>query len=243
MLNVVMQRRTFIAGAATATAGFLCSAPLSRSQVANQVLHCLVRESGDCGVWPLVIGVLLTDALDTHNSAVDAIRQQTGFNRELKYSSTDEYRIPFAMRLIDYFVAREDLLFHALIVEDNNGGWPDVAAQRDPRYFAKYRDLLEEVITEQAGVVILTQERGTQRDELLQQELKEMRGRPRVERQSVPPSNMAQLAGFLAGCVRGDQMGATKTKEVLLEHLKGAIDAPQLQNLTSNKLLIRSTNI
>lgn len=188
--------------------------------------------------------MLLTDSADRLNAEIERLRRETGYRREIRYSSTDEARIPFGCALIDYFVEEQGLRFRAVIVSDQLGTWPRGAAERDARYFARYRDMLERDIQNLGSARIGLPPRRNRRNELLQNALLPMAGGPEVERSGPTPSNIAQLAGLLAGCIRAERIGVvTQSRKTLLGYLRERLGASDLTALASYKATVRSADI
>lgn len=82
-------------------------------------LHLYCDESGILGSDVLfVLGMLVTTDSARHESSISRMRQDHNFATQLRYSSTDRFKQPFASDLINYFFSEPDLQFCAYVVTD-----------------------------------------------------------------------------------------------------------------------------
>lgn len=85
------------------------------SRVGAEALYA--DEAGIFGLETSVVGILASDDPVGHGLAMDGIRRQRGYARQLRYGSNDRSRLPFARALIDYFLQTDGLSFRALVVQ------------------------------------------------------------------------------------------------------------------------------
>jgi hypothetical protein len=162
----------------------------------------------------------------------------------LSYTSNDRQKLKFATGAIDYFAGDDALHYVALVVTDSNKRWPTTTDQKDARYFEVYGRLLDKIRSEAndpqkskifrgaTSAVLLRMRQRTRRgrDQLLHAHLSNVAGflpgaasAPTIVREFSGRQELTQLAAFLAGCIRGDIVGAGERKKTLVTHLKSAI--------------------
>ena len=242
MLKHPMQRRAFLKG--IAMSGIYSISAVARAQGAADI-QCLAQESGRCAEWPLVVSVLFTDAPQQCNDRIESIRVETGYSKPMKFSETgvNEARERFFKEVFAYFAEEPSVWLRALIITDDLGQWPDVANQRDARYFAKYKYVLESGIGDEFdNPAIYIPKQNDPRNEQLELKLKAIA--PFVVRTEPPLGNLAQLARFFATAIRAEKSGeGSKWGGLLLNDLKTTLGTTDLTQLDSEKAIIVSTNI
>lgn len=68
-----------------------------------------------------VIGLLLATEIGRHQAHIERLRKRHRFYGTLKYGSTNKYKVPFALDLLDYFFKDTDLTFIARVQENAFG--------------------------------------------------------------------------------------------------------------------------
>jgi hypothetical protein len=234
MLSSKMRRRNLVTGA-LASVGVVALNKGALSQTAQNPTTILIQESGRCGDWPLVIGAMLTDDMASHEEHIQRLRQDLGYKEILKWSATSTSRVSFATKLIDYFIANEDLRFRALIVKDDQNRFPVEAVQGDARYFAKYRQLFESATDALGPFNIVTQKRDELRYQLLCQDLQRINGAVGVDQRGRPVGNLGQLVSLLCGCVRGETEKRNDTQKQIYDRLLAALNGTTLLQIKTEK--------
>lgn len=143
-----------------------------------------------------VVGLVQTGEPETHLPAIQGLRNQTGYRRELRYSSNDQQRLPFAEALIHYFFGANDLEFIAGIVGPASG------VHKSP-YATHYRRLLGLSSRPRSDRQLFLEVRTSdgRRDQELADALSPL---ATVDFDLRPKSDLLQLADLFAGSVFGD---------------------------------------
>lgn len=84
---------------------------------------------------PLVIGLLIVQRREAHLTALAAIRSKTGYKRQVRYRSTDEYKVGCAREFVRYFAQTPDLRFVAKVVRSSSGMTDALRASEYPQVF------------------------------------------------------------------------------------------------------------
>jgi hypothetical protein len=108
-VNAALTRRQFLAVSAAALRQ-PATAATGPTYVYASESGAMVRDR------PIVVGFLITRTPEKHLRAIRALRTRMKYTRELEYSSTDRFKIPFARELMHYFARDPDLRFAARVV-------------------------------------------------------------------------------------------------------------------------------
>ena len=207
---MVLNRRQICAGL-----GLAVLAPVTLR--AAPLREGFLAESGKRSGWPLVLALLVAEDPDAHNRRIAELRRLTGFERPLRYTSTDRHKAEFAAALVDHFLAAGDLRLSAIVAADDLRIWPKVA-DKGAVIGALRRTLIRE-----AGAADLV-----------------VHFRPTLPTGSEPPSHLAELTGFLAGCIRGEATGVGHPlKASLIGHLRQGLGIGSLAEAAGPKLTAR----
>jgi hypothetical protein len=78
-------------------------------------LYVVGDESGSfkAGDW-MVVGILLLSDPPARRTELAALRARHKYTIELKYGSTDKYRMPFALAVLEWFFNSPDIEFRCI---------------------------------------------------------------------------------------------------------------------------------
>ncbi|MBI4514085.1 MAG: hypothetical protein HY702_08245 [Gemmatimonadetes bacterium] len=186
-------------------------------------LHLYIDESGTpSGGGIFVAGALVAQNPVKHERRIQQLRREHRYYTELRYSSTDRFRVPFARAVIRYITGDRDLRFMARVAEG------DVAEG----YVDLYATLLQETVAVEEPFVAHVERRSSGgRDRLLQQELlTRVRNLRRVEIIDGSAGNeLGQVADLLTGSIYGEMSGVRdRAKAGLLAELRSQLGVSRL---------------
>lgn len=185
-----------------------------------------------------VLGVLLTRSPQRHESQLHQFRQETGYGleRELKYSSTDRCKVPYAERVIDYFSGEPDLRFRALVIPTRKFDldyydhleteYPAAAVA----YNSWYRRLIERNTPKRDELVLTLDDRTrANKDNMPEYIRREM---SRIKQLNLVDSKryqLVQMVDLFVGSLFGEATGTTQpVKRGLVEYLRDALGVGSL---------------
>jgi hypothetical protein len=237
-----LRRREVIGGMTALGVGFIAAPGTTFARAPS--LHCVVQESGALSNWPLVVAAVVTDTPDACNARIEELRGRNGYTRAFKLSASDPARIAFGKAMIGLFAREPGLRLRAEVVTDANHDWPADVRQRDERYFARYRSIVHGAITASTPADVRVPRHDNKRGELLLGFLRGLDPRATVEKEAGPASNLAQLAGLLAACIRADKVGTTDIERLdFLNYCKTVLGVSSLTAIATNKLTVRDVAI
>lgn len=161
-----------------------------------------------------VLGVLRTRDPRRHEQEVYRLRGEHGFHSELKFSSTNKTRLPYALALLDYFWHESDLSFKAMVVNNKyldlkrfeRLGTPIRGEDVAYNYF--YKRLLRAACHPRDRLIVhldqRTRAKGDNLPQYLEEELDELKSLHLVDSKK---HQLVQLADVLTGAVFADQVG------------------------------------
>lgn len=116
-------RRIFLQQLGIATSGFLIPQKIYAYKELQSETALFIDESGE-GRTTNVIGVLRSSATTKNETIIKALRKKNKYTRELKYRSTDKFKVSFAQDLIDHFFEDPSLSFYGRFIskKDINPG-------------------------------------------------------------------------------------------------------------------------
>jgi hypothetical protein len=203
-------------------------------------LTFVVQESGALSDWPLVVAALITYNAEDAEKRIEALRAPTGYTRPFKFSASDPKRIVLGKAMIDFFAREKMLRLSAEIVTNARNDWPRDAKQRDQRYFARYQDIVAGALPRAGEAAIRLPRQENKRSELLVEFLGKAAATATVAKEADAPSNLAQLAGLLAACIRADVVGTTDDERLdLLQYCKAALKIGSFAKLATDKLTVK----
>jgi hypothetical protein len=185
------------------------------------------------GPWkpPLCLGALVVGNSDQHRTAIERIRDETGYRRVLEYRTTDRRKLPYCEKLFDYVLDAEDIRFAAATL---TAGEP-TAKDRRPRVMsARVHDLLEAGHLAPAPTWTVVMQSRSERsvEDQLSRTLKQVLPKSDALQTSKAAADpLLQLAGLLTGCVRAEIAGTKcPTKLQILDLLRKRLGTASLLN-------------
>jgi len=169
-------------------------------------LYC--DESGVLGLDPLfVLGMVVTTDSGRHQSSIARARLEHSFATELRYSSTDRFKGPFAQDLISYFFEEPDLQFWAYVVRDEtverlrSNGY-----SLEEVYHLYYETLLSNCTPSDVAKTLNLEARNSIGDDqalrhYLREHVTNLSG---INVLGSSSSDLLQIADLFAGCIYGD---------------------------------------
>jgi hypothetical protein len=237
-----LNRRSFLTQSTTALGalGLLPSRSVSAAGADGDPspqadLHLYCDESGILGQDVLfVLGMLVTTDTAKHESFIGRLREDHRFATQLRYSSTDRFKEPFARDLINYFFSEPDLQFCAYVIMDTA-----VANLRKQGYsleqvYHLYYELLISNCTapEAAKTLNLEIRNSIGDDQALRRHLREnVVNLSRINVIGSASSDLLQIADLFAGCIYGDVHNDTlrsRVKRDVLNLLKARLNVDSL---------------
>jgi hypothetical protein len=249
--NGPCDRRSFLAGGiALLSTGVLTAcewdpvrpAPEGPSRSRAQAVgttYLYADESGLAqGRAHFVLGALLTSDPDRHRSMLDGLRTPLGYWAELRYSSTDRYKLRFANAVLDHFFGDDDLRFVAGVLGPGN-------ARRGLTHGELYRRLIRE--SDAAGPVELRLERRTSDGQDTGRLAASLAGQVAgIGLVDSSRDTLSQLTDLLTGSIFGDATRAPRRRgtssphpgrqSVKAEIIAGLRDRLGINSLTARRL-------
>jgi hypothetical protein len=180
------------------------------------VLYVLGDESGSFkhGDW-MVVGIVLLSDPESARADLAALRTRHRFTNELKYGSTDKYRMPFALAVLEWFFTNPDIEFRCIAKNGDlhdpsyyASGWseldPDILA-----YNMTYKEVIKfNLPADPRRVLVKVDEKSRHRmDNLLQYLPYAIPSIRRVFEGNSKDDDLLQVVDLLVGCVHGDLTG------------------------------------
>ena len=111
-------KSTILLGGIHAVSSETASATIAdAADMSNGDTHLYCDESGVLGRDSVfVIGMLSMSSSTPHNRYIHQLRERHNFWTQLKYSSTDRFKTPFAVDLINYLLGDNGLQFSAYVI-------------------------------------------------------------------------------------------------------------------------------
>ena len=186
-------------------------------------LHLYCDESGILGSDALfVLGMLVTTDSARHETSISRIRQDHNFATQLRYSSTDRFKQPFARDLINYFFSEPDLQFCAYVVTDEavaylrNHGY-----SLEQVYHFYYEALIADCTAPELAKTLNLEIRNSIGDDgALRRHLREnVSNLSRINVAGSSSSDLLQIADLFTGSIYGDAHRDSLRSSVKLEVL------------------------
>lgn len=201
-------------------------------------IHIYADESGKFGFDKyFVLGLLLTNNPQRHEKYVEKMRKRHNFWTELRYCSTDKFKLPFVKDLIQYFFEEPDMRFIARLVSDEN--MPPVEKSKrilKRVYYLHYKKLIQDGISASERKVLHLEKRTkTGEHRLLNEYL--IKNVNRVHQIEIIKSyknknNLIQFADVLTGSIFGDATGVDNSVKVdLIDILKKKLKVDKLYDV------------
>jgi hypothetical protein len=211
-----LSRRQVLAGMSA------CLALPAAALAGAPALHAFLHESGKPGHpsgRPFVVGALFLDEPDRFAATCAVLRRETGFRGPLRYSDTNRFKLDYARRVFDAFLAEPDARFAAAV--SGAKGWPSALEARREAYQAAYARLLRGNLG-LADIVVLhrSSHRTVGRDEALDNHLLKQDLGLRIAPAQPRLADVSQVVAFLTGCAGAVGRDTTnRVKSALLEHV------------------------
>ena len=202
----------------------------------NQVT-LFIDESNDLSSnIPFSLGGIVVKSPEKVESELNRLRASSNFKCNLKYSSTNKYKIPFAKQAIDYFFNEPDIIYHARVISGTlNSRNPNYLALRENIYFANYKEIVRTCGNDKQILQINLRNAGTDGNlaNKLQSYLqKSILGTYDVKFTKLNSSNICQLADLFTGSIFGDVTKIESPVKVeLLNYLKGKLKVQKMAEL------------
>jgi hypothetical protein len=225
-----LNRRSFL----TQSTALLGAMPLfsSKSVSATQAhgssspgadLHLYCDESGILGDDVVfVLGMLVTTDSARHESSIARMRENDRFATQLRYSSTDRFKRPFAADLINYFFSEPDLQFCAYIIMDTSlADLRKRGYSLEQAYHFCYEMLISNCTAPEAAKTLNLEIRNSiGDDQALRRYLREnVIHLSRINVVGSSSCNLLQIADLFTGCIYGDLHRDTLRSSVKIEVL------------------------
>lgn len=152
-------RRTLLA-----RAGYLLiTAPvMGLSQgISARPISVYLDQSGDpAAEGALAVGSLLAPDPQDHRDALAKLRKQTGYRCTLRHTSTDKFKVKYALKAIEYFLANPELRFTGLLLDsEENAKWPENTQASEIEYQSLHETLLRTSIKKVEAAAIHVEQR------------------------------------------------------------------------------------
>jgi len=223
MNNFSLSRRRMIA-----SIGILTVAPeIILGQERRNSTTIFVEESGILATEkPFVVGALLMTDPQRHLKHLAAIRDEQGYYLTLRYGSNDEHKLPYARRVLEYFLADNDLAFSAVECSAQTNG--SVKSDSDIKrnfYQHLYQRLLDRCSSKNRNLSLgLRQRTKNGSDRFLHAFLKERFATiDDIRTVRAHLNDLMQVADLLVGCVWGEKNKHCEVKEYVIEILRHAL--------------------
>lgn len=206
-------------------------------------LYIYGDESGDLRREPyFLLGMVKTRTPARHENQIQQLRLETGYRHELKYSSGDKFKVPFAKEVIDYTLDEPDLQFAALLIDttqhelDHFDGRDDPIRAEDVAYNYRYKLLILKNTPRYGDLVVHLDDRDrAQADNLpeyLRQEINNLKSLQLVDSKK---HQLVQIADILTGSIYGEVTGTThEVKREVLRHLNDRLGVDDLREEAVN---------
>jgi hypothetical protein len=171
-------------------------------------LHLYCDESGILGNDVVfVLGMLVTTDSARHESSISRMRENDRFATQLRYSSTDRFKRPFAKDLINYFFSEPDLQFCAYIIMDTSlADLRKRGYSLEQAYHLCYEMLISNcTVPEVPKTLNLEIRNSIGHDEALRRYLRQnVINLSRINVVGSSSCNLLQIADLFTGCIYGD---------------------------------------
>jgi hypothetical protein len=186
-------------------------------------LHLYCDESGILGKDALfVLGMLVTTDSARHESFIRRLREDLRFATQLRYSSTDRFKEPFARDLINYFFSEPDLRFCAYVITDTAvAGLRKQGCTLEQVYHLYYELLISNCTAAEAAKTLNLEIRNSIGDDgALRRYLREnVINLSRINIIGSASSDLLQIADLFTGSIYGDVYRDTLRSSVKLKVL------------------------
>jgi hypothetical protein len=186
-------------------------------------LHLYCDESGILGDDVVfVLGMLVTTDSARHESSISRMRENDRFATQLRYSSTDRFKRPFAADLIRYFFSEPDLQFCAYIITDTSlADLRKRGYSLEQAYHFCYEMLISNCTAPDAAKTLNLEIRNSiGDDEALRRYLRQnVIKLSRINVVGSSSCNLLQIADLFTGCIYGDLHRDTLRSSVKIEVL------------------------
>lgn len=215
----------------------------------RRTLHVYGDESGslDHGYY-FGLGLILTRDPGRHEVQMHNLRIKHGYRNELKYSSNDQHKLPYAKAVLDYFWSEPDLRFSGIVIDTSQHdlGFFDRQKGRGPRprdvaYAYRYRQLILRSTPQRDELVLILDDRTRANEDKLPEYLNA--NIPNLKSLQLVDSakhQLVQMADLVIGSIYGDCTDVrSRVKREIISHLKSAagVDSLTASSLkTSQKL-------
>jgi len=243
-----MKRRDFL-GKAAVTASILSVAPAvglsESSHKASKPQNGLVMYASESGLYAdpnvshFVIGGLNATNSEAHEAAIEQIRQNLDYRKELKFRSNDRFKIPFVEQVLDYFVENmgSGLNFGASIIPNPpqivGASVPGTSRNNNPsrrkREEEKFQLYTQILAGHPAGEVVAKSQSPFGPSQTFTANFEDNTGM-RLTAVDSCFCHLLQLSDFLTGCVAAEIRGVTSsTKVATIDELRNKLGVSQLQ--------------
>jgi len=241
-----MNRRNFITKSSLVFGGISLLENFP-NDISSGNINYFLAKSGVIGTNNSVcLGILKTNDLDNDNEWILRERNNFNFHSEIRYSSNDKYKVPFAKSLIDYFVSRDSLSFaltrlpQAPAYLSNDGNHLNSSRLQKAKLKAEYLEmLLKELDAGSTCNVTMKAEysfgSGRQFHDI-------MGKNPTINTvdKIYYEEDLLQLASLITGCIKADlsnaKVNAVNTQ--IITHLKGTLGVLNFNGINNDKLKI-----
>jgi len=180
------------------------------------VLYIVGDESGEFkhGDW-MVVGLLLLSNPIARRAELATLRRKHRFATELKYESTNKYRVPFALAVLDWFFRTPDVDFRCIAKNGTehdpsyyNSRWRGLSADT-LAYNMTYKEVIKNNLpADPRRVLVKVDEKSRHRfDNLLDYLPAQIPSVRRAFEADSKSDDLLQLVDLLTGCVHGDLTG------------------------------------
>ncbi|HWD88783.1 MAG TPA: hypothetical protein VG367_11695 [Mucilaginibacter sp.] len=254
-------RRKFLKQFSLGTASLAVFNEIPYKPKSSVCKHLHIKETNFtlAAIAPSVIGFIYTDSPEKINKHINELRAKNHYKKTLSFRSTDKYKLPFAMDLIDYFFDEPSLHFYARVVDrvvDLKRN--DINLIHDIEYRVNYRKAIQD-LKELTNADVFYLDFITQPSEFSDpgfafkneipyitfktsknQLVKYLNSHEHTVDVEIEPhhrNNLSQMADFFTGNIYGDVIGIeNKTKWILLEHLKRKLGVKKLSHMYNSNV-------
>ncbi len=205
-------------------------AHLAGEAAADEGLTCFVNQSAMPRDGVVAVGVVVCADVDRHAAGLAAIRAARGHRRRLSGHSNDRYGAAFCLSCVDYLLAQPDMRFMCALVDVTR--WPDEALERDQIVIGYHRRVLDGLRIGSGNTrrIVIVNRESLRTEELARAVGGYTRPADAIAREPARSSDLLQLAGYLAACLRSAQGKVRiETREALATRLGAPLDEASLR--------------
>ncbi len=244
-----MNRRNFIVN----TILFLMASTINAKTNFNKTFSMYIDESGIMGdsYNPFVIGALTINS-NYDNNIVNKIKKESGFNLQMKYKSSNKYKLDLINPLLQEFFKSDKMKFSALVFPYNiNEQWPSEKKHGLSLYKYNYKNLLTLASNKNMKLnIYLSKRMSIKEDENLKQFLEQKFKNINIQLMGDKDDNsnevIAQFTDVLTGSIYGDITRTRDiTKQKTIHYIKSLLNVEELHkdiNFKSGKFVLKINN-